>query len=30
MNAFSRDTYSIFKYKQVNTLIVNESELKMN
>ena len=28
MNAFSRDTYSIFKYKQVNTLIVNESELR--
>ena len=28
INAFSRDTYSIFKYKQVNTLIVNETELR--
>ena len=23
INAFSRDTYSIFKYRKVNTLIVN-------
>tara|TARA_Y100000816_G_C26107904_1_gene589553 strand:+ start:4976 stop:6490 length:1515 start_codon:yes stop_codon:yes gene_type:complete len=28
INAFSRDTYSIFKYRKVNTLIVNESELR--
>ena len=28
INAFSRDTYSIFKYKKVNTLIVNETELR--
>ena len=28
INAFSRDTYSIFKYKKVNTLIVNETEFR--
>jgi rfaE bifunctional protein kinase chain/domain/rfaE bifunctional protein nucleotidyltransferase chain/domain len=28
INAFSRNYYSIFKYKKVNTIIVNESELR--
>ena len=28
INAFSRNSYSIFKYKKVNTLIVNETEFR--